>query len=206
MRLEPEVEGQLARSRRLQLLQQGPERSALLQRRVKLAERREIGEAEPRVRIVPERGLDDAPLLEVPQVVLAQERVHREHVLLPVELCALVLQIRQARRPAKLGLGDDADAAGLFGIQLHRAANPLGVCRGIAGERMLVGHTSRVGLGADDEECRARCDFVVTRAAEPADRRARILAADRPQASREHERLALERKIGRNVERQLRHE
>ena len=68
---------------------------------------RQIAEREERVGVVLEGRADEAPLLQVAQVIFAQRRIHREDVALAVVLLAQLGDRRQADAAAEVVFADD---------------------------------------------------------------------------------------------------
>ncbi len=136
-------------------------------------------------------------------MVLAQQRVHRQHVLLPVVLRAQVLHVGQAHVPAELPLADHAHAPGLLGVDLRRTPQLLVPDGRIVRQRGQVGRPFRMALRTHDEHRGPERHVLVAGATQTLDELGRFPPAKRPQAAGEDDGLATKRLGPRGIEREL---
>ena len=165
LRIEPEVEGQLAGARGLQATQGGTEGRALLHLAGQLPQGRQVAEREIGVGVVLERRLDQAALLQIAQVIETQRRIHGENVLLPVVLGAAFGDRRLAGQAAELVFAAHANARRGLGVDLRHAAQLLVLGAGVVEQHRQVGRTVGIAGRADHEERGAHGDFFIGRAA-----------------------------------------
>jgi hypothetical protein len=79
-----------------------------------LANQQQIGERIIAVAVGAKHGADEAPLLQVSEVILAQPSIHAEKIPLRVILLPEFFRRLDSRHPAEVVLGDDAQSE-LFG-------------------------------------------------------------------------------------------